>query len=173
MNDDHDRDIFIEQWSAASEVLSGKEQSPAACLIAYRVLRKHSLKDVLAALAHHLDTADWMCAPKHINEIIDPPKPELTNAELLGLARAADSPLGVWVRYRISQHSLQTWPERQLLTHLETLRAEIDQFIAEGLRGEFSDDAKRVLGSYEFSNRTELAPGLPVQRTMPRLEVVQ
>ena len=142
---ENDMERFSNAWVSLSETLAGTTPTDGSVKLVFGLLKEFSLHDVLRALTDHARTAKWMPAPCEIIERINPPEPELTPEILAGLARAANSPLGVYVAYKVTHYDMKALTDFQLCKRIETLQPDIDKFIAEFKRGELSPDSQRLM----------------------------
>lgn len=162
-------EAFGSAWSQMSELLTGREVSQGAQVMAFEIFKSYDLDAVLNAMGEHMTGNKWMPSPSEIINLLE--GAPLTAEELIGMARSDTlTILGSYVRQRVTPFSLNTWELPQLLAYIKTLRPEIDAFMSDYENGNLSATDKRLLTASGHDCTEPLRKPLGERVTAPAVE---
>lgn len=152
---------FSAIWISTAEYY-GKEACDAVVKMAFRLLINFEIEEIEAALhAHMLDPVDGKWQPKAA-DVVAKIKGQIPKAsEIVGLARAANTPLGCFARMIIGKWDLDNQDSFYLNQRGEQVRAELPEFIARARQGRYTDGEIRLMKYRNINLSSELCPGLP------------
>lgn len=158
---DSDMQAFFEMWSSAAEMY-GKTVTENTLVMAYRLLSKFELGEIQKALeAHMLDSSSGQFMPKPA-DVVRKITGELPKAsEIVGLARAANTPVGCFARMKIGKWDLDNQDSFYLGQRGEEIKLLLPDFIQRARSGRYTDHEIRLMKRYNVNLGSELCPGLP------------
>lgn len=157
------RTEFYTMWATMMELQAGQALSDRALRLAFDLLaKKYELFEIERALEVHCLKSQYHAKPSNIVAIIEGEIP--SNAELYGLAQAADTMLGVYVLQAVGAHDIKRLTARDATSRVASIRRSVEAFIERVQAGMMYDNEIRMLGGKEFDVTTQLCPNLPGAR---------
>lgn len=157
---------FYEIWGAVAQMTMNQNLTDAAMKLAFNILSAYELEDISNAVHAHLrdpENGKWMPKPADIIQKMNGtlPKP----AEIVGLARANNSPLGCFARMIIGKWDLDNQDSFYLNQRAEEVKAKLPEFIARARKGEYTNGEIALMKSQNVEFDSPLCPGLPGPKT--------
>jgi len=157
----HDSEAFSAMWSAVIGSY-GRKISDEMVEIDFYALEPYTLDQIRHALTVCKRDPDRRFAPTTNDVIreIDGSNQLPTATQLIGMAMAKNTPIGMFARLTIGHYALTTLTEYDLQKHGERARAELPEFIERARRGQYTPSELNLMRKNGVSAVNELCPGI-------------
>lgn len=159
--DNSDKHGFVELLNSLSDYYQREKLAVMPIKIYFAALEAYSLDDIGNAVTKHLqDTKAGSFYPKASDLIRHLEGGEITADMMIGMARAADTPLGCLARIKIGSYDLSSGDPFYLRQRATECLMALPEWKERAGRGEYTDHEISVMLKYNVSPSAPLANGL-------------